>query len=189
MYKYILLLSLSFFLCQCQSGDSSSENASGIGALEAAYDANPSGENLQNLLNAYTTDSTGKYLEKQAYLQLSNNRFREGLPALKKVLKNNLKAKHALALASAYEQQQNQVAAQVAYQAYLKTFPNDGQVAEIKQRLSTGIPPLLENLSGLFEKTKNDSLRRAEPKIVSEYVAAAEALALIAPQSLSLIHI
>ncbi|MEM0994340.1 MAG: tetratricopeptide repeat protein [Bacteroidota bacterium] len=183
MYKYILILTIALLSIQCQSDDQSSNETTSIATLETAYEENPSGENLQALLDAYVADSTGQYLEKQAYLQLSNNRFREGLPALKKLMKGSLKAKHALALAAAYEQQQNQAAAQTAYQAYLLTFPKDDQAAAITQRLPQGIPPVAERLAALFEDTKDDSLRRAEPKIVSHYVASAEALALIAPQT------
>ncbi|MEM9884956.1 MAG: tetratricopeptide repeat protein [Bacteroidota bacterium] len=183
MYRYILPILATFLLFQCQSNDNKNTAASEIEQLEAAYEENPSGENLQSLLGAYTADSTGKYLEKQAYLQLSNNRFREGLPALKQLLKTEPSAKHALALAATYEQQKNQIAAQTAYQAYLLRYPKDGQVAAIQERLPKDIASVQKRLADVFEQTKNDSLRQAIPKIVSHYVASVEALALIAPET------
>lgn len=181
MNRLLLFLSFPFLLWQCQSDLSQAENR--INDLETAYDTNPNGDNLDALLLAYEEDSTGRYLEKVAYLKIKNNRLNEGMKDLKQLLRENRDPKYALSLANAYEEQKAQVPAYTAYQAYLSAFPKDEQATTIRQKLPSDLPDLDARMADLFEQMKNDTIRRVQPRIASDFINSAEALALIHPSA------
>lgn len=186
MFKYFTLLFAVCLLWQCQNNPKTSTDEGTISSLEAAYEANPSGENLQLLLDAYNADETNTYLEKKAYLELSNNRFQDGMASLKTLMQKEVTPERAINLAAAYEQQQKSTIAQTVYQAYLHAYPKHQQAEMVKNKLGTSLPNLSNRLSNLFYTAENDSLRRTNPNVINDYISSVEAVALVAPQTDSL---
>jgi len=182
MLKYFTFLFTICLLWQCQNNSTNTASEESISSLEAAYEANPSGENLQLLLDAYNTDPTDTYLEKKAYLELSNNRFQDGMTSLKTLMEKEVTAERAINLAGAYEQQQKPLVAQTAYQAYLLSYPNHQQAEMVKSKLGSDIPKLSDRLSSLFYAAENDSLRRSNPNVINDFISSVQAVALVAPQ-------
>lgn len=200
---FLLLLVSTLLFAACGSGGSGGAESQ-IAQLEKEHETNPTPENTKKLLDQYMAHvqanpddpANANYLYRAAALQYRMNRFSSSVDILKRALKYHYEGdstpSNALMLGAIYENKlKSQPSAMTIYQGFVKAFPNDKNIENVKRKIPANALPLDQRIAELGKRMYNDSLQKVDYKVVNDFINACELYALVLPkdsQSPEMLH-
>jgi len=183
---YILLAAAGLFSCSPET----TKDQSGFGALEASVEADPSKENLNNLLQAYNTHISENPSDLEVYEKAYNFAVKNKIPTAPAYLNGMIKLSDPGSkkssdllhkLAESLSSQGKTDAANVIYGNLIKRFPAHANLSEMQTKVGDSSPiGIIEKLTkSRIENPDQYGINKAES---IKYVDACEAFALSAPE-------